>query len=75
MARKRAQANPSAPKRFSVTVDTSDYERLVEIADEHRPRLTLQYVVQFAIQSFLDDVDSSPETALKMADPRKRKAK
>ena len=58
-----------------MTVDTSDYERLVEIADEHRPRLTLQYVVQFAIQSFLDDVDSSPETARKMADPRKRKAK
>lgn len=40
-------------KRFSVTLDVRDYRRLKALADEHRPPLTLQYVVNYAIQDLL----------------------
>jgi hypothetical protein len=72
MARRRADPNLSAPRRFSVTVDAIEYDRLVKIAEDHKPRLTLQYVVQYAIQTFLHDVDSDKSSVRDMADPRRR---
>ncbi len=43
-------------KRFSVSLSQSDYERLQRLAVDHRPQLTLQYVVEYAIHRMLSDV-------------------
>jgi hypothetical protein len=42
------------PKRFSVTLTEADYKRLKLIADGHRPKITLQYVVNYSIQKLLE---------------------
>jgi hypothetical protein len=52
-------------KRFSVSLDLGDYERLVGIAEGHRPRLTLQYVVEYAILSFLEGAED-PQLDLRL---------
>ncbi|PJK27683.1 hypothetical protein [Minwuia thermotolerans] len=41
-------------KRFSVSVEREEYEALRHIAQSHRPPLSLQYVVRYALQEFLD---------------------
>ena len=41
-------------KRFTISLDPSDYEALRALADGHRPPLTLQYVVNVAIQNLLE---------------------
>lgn len=41
-------------KRFTVSLETEDYEALRAIADGHRPPLKLQYVVNVAIKNFLE---------------------
>ena len=41
-------------KRFTVSVDPRDYEALRKMAEAHRPPLSLQYVVRYALQEFLD---------------------
>lgn len=43
----------SDKKRFSVTLDDSDYEALKRIADSQKPPLSLQYVVAFALTDFI----------------------
>ena len=48
---RKAQAKK---KRFTVTLDATDYSRLRAIAQDHRPPLPLRYVVQYAIIRFLD---------------------
>jgi len=45
------------PKRFSVTLNEADYERLKKIAEGHRPKFTLQYVVNWSIQKLLERAD------------------
>jgi hypothetical protein len=45
------------PKRFSVTLNETDYERLKMIAEGHRPKFTLQYVVNYSIQKLLERAD------------------
>lgn len=47
-------------KRFTVSLDSGDYEALRELAEAQRPPLPLQYVVRLAIRRFLDQ----PEGAL-----------
>lgn len=42
-------------KRFTVSVEEGDYEELRRLADSHRPPLSLQYIVRYAIQRFLDE--------------------
>lgn len=42
------------PKRFTISLDTGDYEALRKLADAQRPPLPLQYVVRLAIRRFLD---------------------
>ncbi|MCW5811530.1 MAG: hypothetical protein KIT84_10975 [Labilithrix sp.] len=56
------------PKRFSVTVERGDWEELNRIANGHRPPLSLQYVVNFALQRFLRE-SRDPQLALKLGNP------
>ena len=47
------------PKRFTISLDTGDYEALRKLADAQRPPLPLQYVVRLAIRRFLDQPEST----------------
>jgi hypothetical protein len=67
MAAKKRSAGPH-PKRFSVTLDRPDYDALLALAERHKPPLTLQYVVNFAIQRLLKDADQ-PQVVLSLTDP------
>lgn len=40
-------------KRFTVSLEVEDYEALRTIADDHRPPLKLQYVVNVAVKNLL----------------------
>ena len=42
------------PKRFTISLDASDYDALRRLAGAQRPPLPLQYVVRLAIRRFLD---------------------
>lgn len=41
-------------RRFTVSLEPRDYDALRRIAESHRPPLSLQYVVRYALQEFLD---------------------
>jgi len=41
-------------KRFSVSLPLEEYGQLQRIAKTHRPPLSLQYVVRYVLQQFLD---------------------
>lgn len=55
-------------KRFTVTLDRRDYDDLVSLKDRHRPPLTLQYLINYAVQRLLRDA-KDPQLALKMRNP------
>jgi len=61
-------------RRFTVSLEEEEYDRLKEIADRHRPRLSLQYVVQYAIQHLLRDAQD-PRLVLRLGDPLRRERK
>ena len=42
-------------KRFSVSLEEGDYAELCRIARTHRPPLSLQFVVRYALQRFFDE--------------------
>ena len=42
-------------KRFSVSLEADEYDELCRIAQTHRPPLSLQYVVRYALQRFFDE--------------------
>jgi hypothetical protein len=44
-------------KRFTVSLAERDYNRLVKIANAHRPPFTLQYMVDYGIQRLLERAD------------------
>lgn len=44
-------------KRFTVSLDASDYDRLRDLARRHRPPLSLQYVAEYAIQLLLKSAE------------------
>ena len=48
---------PNRPqmKRFSVSLEAGEYEELCRIAQTHRPPLSLQYVVRYALQKLFDE--------------------
>jgi hypothetical protein len=48
---------PKTPpiKRFSVSLEPGEYAELRRIAKTHRPPLSLQYVVRYALQRFIDE--------------------
>lgn len=70
MAAKRTPAR----KRFTISLDGGDYERLLALAGEHKPPLTLQYVVNYAIQRLLSDAND-PQLALQLGDPLGRRGR
>lgn len=41
-------------KRFTISLDTSDYDTLRALAEGHRPPLSLQYVVNVAVKDLLE---------------------
>lgn len=41
-------------KRFTVSLELQEYEALRRVAEAQRPPLSLQYVVRYALQEFLD---------------------
>ena len=43
------------PKRFTVSLEARDYEQLRQIAQTHRPPLSLQYVVRYALKKLFDE--------------------
>lgn len=55
-------------KRFSISVDEQDYRRLRALAESSKPRLSLQYVINFAIQDFLRRADD-PLLRLSLGNP------
>ena len=55
-------------KRFSVTLDLTDYDALLALAKRHKPPLTLQYVVNFAVQRLLKQAED-PQLLLSLGDP------
>lgn len=48
-----------ASKRFTVSLDSKDYEALRTFAESQRPPLSLQYVVRLAVRRFLDQHEDS----------------
>lgn len=42
-------------KRFTVSLEASAYDELQHVAKTHKPPLSLQYVVRYALQRFLDE--------------------
>lgn len=59
-------------KRFTVSLEVEDYERLRALAEGHRPRLTLQYVIQYAVHLLLERAED-PQFVLRLGDPVHRK--
>lgn len=55
-------------KRFSVTLDADDYERLKKLCDSCRPPMSLRYVVGFAVRQFLDQA-KDPKITRALTDP------
>ena len=60
------------PKRFSISLSERDYKRLQRIADAHRPPLTLQYIVNWALQGILDRAED-PQLMLELGNPLAKK--
>lgn len=44
----------SEMKRFTVSLEPRAYEALRQIAQSQRPPLSLQYVMRYAVEEFLD---------------------
>lgn len=70
MVSRRTRGQPPR-KRFSITLDVRDYEELLSLAGRHKPPLTLQYVVNYAIQRLLKDA-KDPQLGLQLGDPLSR---
>ena len=60
--------NRKKNKRFTVSLSAQDYNRLVKIANAHRPPFTLQYVVGWGIQRLLDRAED-PQLMLELGSP------
>lgn len=74
MVKQMGKSRRPRVKRFSVSLPAGDYKQLRWIAKRHRPHLSLQYVVQFAIQHLLQRGED-PQLELDLRDPlRGRKA-
>jgi hypothetical protein len=60
-------------RRFTVTVDEEVHKRLMSLAREHKPPLSLTYVTQYALNLLLQRADD-PQFVLDFRDPTRRKA-
>ena len=57
-------------KRFTVSLEPRAYDALRQVADSQRPPISLQYVVRYALEEFLDQHEGRPLTLkLKTEDP------
>lgn len=45
---------PEGKKRFTISLDASDYDALRVLADGHRPPISLQYVLNVAVKDLLE---------------------
>ena len=45
---------PEGKKRFTISLDASDYDALRVLADGHRPPISLQYVLNGAVKDLLE---------------------
>jgi hypothetical protein len=45
------------PKRFTITIEKSLYDRLVRETDRRRPRLPKRYVVELALERLFEAID------------------
>src|SRR5206468_2567748 len=68
----RKRPRRASRKRFSLSLDEADYSRLRAIAKQHKPPLTLQYVVNYAIQRLLIEADD-PQLRLELGSPLGRR--
>jgi len=59
----------SKPKRFSVSLSKDDYKKLMQIARDHRPALSLQYLVNWSIQKGLLDRVNERKLRDELANP------
>jgi hypothetical protein len=66
-------SKPRKPKSksFTVRLDIDDYRALQTLGAEHKPPLSLQYIVTFALQRFLRDA-GDPQLRLQLGDPLAR---
>lgn len=55
-------------KRISVSLDQQDYDRLKTLSKKCKPRLSLQYIANYAIQELLKEADN-PQLMLRMGNP------
>jgi len=61
-------------KRFTISVEQEDYKRLKLLAQSAKPRLSLQYVVNFDIQEFLHRAED-PQLSLSLGNPIDRQSR
>jgi len=52
--RERCMPKTTEMKRFTVSLEPRAYEALRKIAESQRPPLSLQYVVRYALEEFLE---------------------
>lgn len=55
-------------KRFSVSLEEEDHERVRALAKDHKPELTMSYVVEYAVRQFLERAED-PQLALRLRNP------
>ena len=49
-------------KRFTVSLEPRAYDALRQVAESQRPPISLQYVVRYALEEFLDRHEGRPLT-------------
>ena len=49
-------------KRFTVSLEPRAYDALRQVAESQRPPISLQYVVRYALEEFLDQHEGRPLT-------------
>jgi hypothetical protein len=60
------------PKRFSISLSDQDYKRLRRLANAHRPPFSLQFIVNWSLQSVLDRAED-PQLLLELGNPLRRR--
>ena len=65
---KRCGGRDLSKRRFSVSLEEDDYERVRALAKDHKPPLSINYVVEYAVRQFLDKAED-PQLALRLRDP------
>ena len=67
--RKRSSHMPK--KRYSVSLELDDYERIKKLAVGQKPKLSIQYLTEYAIRLLLERAED-PQFHLELRDPLSR---